>query len=387
MLRTIVPSVALSILFPLFMLESRAHDPVDRPAPKDDRPLVQIALLLDTSNSMDGLINQARTQLWAIVNELSHCRRGGRIPRLQVALYEYGNNRLSPQDGWIRLVLPFTDDLDRVSEKLWSLRTCGGDEYCAQVIGRAVADLDWDTRPAVFRAIFIAGNEPFTQGPVDYHRTCKRAIDRGIVVNTIHCGGRADGICGSWEDGARIAEGKFFNIDQDRAHCAIAAPQDDELRRLSSTLNETYVPFGADGPGGGKRQREQDTVAATEPEVGADVQRAVAKASSNYQNAGWDLVDAVANGTVDLEKLTDKDLPAIMRDMSGEGRRAYVAKQSAERGEIQKKINDLNAQREKFVAAKQREQNPAAADTLDTAVIQAIRDEAKAAGFDVTEGK
>ena len=28
------------------------------------RPLIQIALLLDTSNSMDGLINQAKSQLW-----------------------------------------------------------------------------------------------------------------------------------------------------------------------------------------------------------------------------------------------------------------------------------------------------------------------------------
>src|SRR5262245_11997462 len=125
--RTIVLAVAVLILFSRFTPRSRAHDPVDRPAPPDERQLVQVALLLDTSNSMDGLINQARTQLWAIVNEFSHCRRDARIPRLQVAVYEYGNNRLCPQDGWIRMVLPFTDDLDRVSEQLWALRTCGGD--------------------------------------------------------------------------------------------------------------------------------------------------------------------------------------------------------------------------------------------------------------------
>jgi hypothetical protein len=32
---------------------------------------VQIALLLDTSNSMDGLIDQAKSQLWKIVNEMA----------------------------------------------------------------------------------------------------------------------------------------------------------------------------------------------------------------------------------------------------------------------------------------------------------------------------
>jgi hypothetical protein len=38
------------------------------PAPPA-RPTVQIAILLDTSNSMDGLIGQAKTQLWNVVNE------------------------------------------------------------------------------------------------------------------------------------------------------------------------------------------------------------------------------------------------------------------------------------------------------------------------------
>ena len=39
------------------------------------------------------------------------------------------------------------------------------------------------------RSIFIAGNEPFTQGPVNYAESCKAAITKGIIVNTIHCGG------------------------------------------------------------------------------------------------------------------------------------------------------------------------------------------------------
>ena len=31
--------------------------------------MIQLAILLDTSNSMDGLINQAKSELWTIVNE------------------------------------------------------------------------------------------------------------------------------------------------------------------------------------------------------------------------------------------------------------------------------------------------------------------------------
>ena len=36
---------------------------------------IQVALLLDTSNSMDGLIDQAKSQLWKMVNELATTKK------------------------------------------------------------------------------------------------------------------------------------------------------------------------------------------------------------------------------------------------------------------------------------------------------------------------
>src|SRR5687768_5668131 len=105
--------IALSILALSFVAAAKSQTP---PA---DKPLIQVAILLDTSNSMDGLINQARTQLWTIVNEFARARQGGQAPVLQVALYEYGNDGLPGGEGHIRQVLPLTDDLDAVSEKLF----------------------------------------------------------------------------------------------------------------------------------------------------------------------------------------------------------------------------------------------------------------------------
>jgi hypothetical protein len=55
---------------------------------------IQIAILLDSSNSMDGLIDQTRTQIWQIVNSLTKVTKDGEIPDLEVALYHYGNERL-----------------------------------------------------------------------------------------------------------------------------------------------------------------------------------------------------------------------------------------------------------------------------------------------------
>ncbi len=64
--------------------------------------IVQLAILLDTSNSMDGLIDQAKSQLWKIVNEMSRSKREGKTINLYVALYEYGNDNLSAEEGFVR---------------------------------------------------------------------------------------------------------------------------------------------------------------------------------------------------------------------------------------------------------------------------------------------
>ena len=169
------------------------------------RPLVQIALLLDTSNSMDGLIEQAKSQLWKISNEFIKARQEGVAPEVQIALYEYGKSSLARESGWIRQILPLTTDLDKVSEELFALRTNGGDEFCGWVIKRAVDDLEWSPASDVYKVIFIAGNEPFTQGPVNYAGSCKAAITKGIIVNTIHCGDEATGVNTKWKDGANVA--------------------------------------------------------------------------------------------------------------------------------------------------------------------------------------
>ncbi|HLT74869.1 MAG TPA: vWA domain-containing protein, partial [Ohtaekwangia sp.] len=140
---------------------------------------IMLALLLDTSNSMDGLIDQAKSQLWRIVNELAQAKCGdGSKPDIRIALYEYGNDRLPSSEGYIRLVSPLTSDLDLISEKLFGLTTNGGNEYCGYVIRTSLRQLDWSSSKADLKMIFIAGNEPFTQGEVPYRVACELAQEK-----------------------------------------------------------------------------------------------------------------------------------------------------------------------------------------------------------------
>lgn len=367
-----------------------AAEPTPGPAPaaevvpSDSRPLVQVALLLDTSNSMDGLINQARTQLWTIVNEIGRAKRDGKPPRLQVALIEYGNDRLSPGEGWIRTVLTFTDNLDDVSEKLFALTTNGGSEFCGQAIDQATKTLAWSSDPKVYKTIFIAGNEPFGQGTVDYHQTVPAAIGRGIVVNTIHCGPREQGVTGGWAEGAKLGEGSFSVIDQNQAIRVIRCPQDDLIEKLSVEINVTYVPYGSRGLAARDNQRRQDANAVANAPAAAQIERAAAKAGANYQNAGWDVVDAVEQKRLDLATVPADQLPEAMRKMTTDERKAYVAKLSAQRADIRAQINKLAAERSAYLAEQSKQ--PKAKDTLDAAIVGVVRDQLKARQYEV-DGK
>lgn len=342
-------------------------------------PRVQLALLLDTSSSMNGLIEQAKRQLWTVVNAFQNARREGQSARLEIALYEYGNSALSSEGGYIRQVVPLTTDLDRVSEQLFALKTHGGDEFCGQVIQKATQQLEWSQSKRDLKIIYIAGNEPFTQGPVHFQTAITAAKERGIVVNTIFCGPAEEGAHTGWTEGATVAGGKSFSINQNRAVAMNAAPQDAEIARLGVEMNKTYLGYGRGGAEAKKRQIEQDANASTNS-VSATT-RAVSKASRLYDNANWDLVDGTRTGAVRLEKLKEEDLPAELRGKSLEQRRAIVEAREKERTALRDRIQQLNLQRQQYLEARQKEPGSQGNDTLDKAILQSVRTQAEAQSF------
>jgi len=337
------------------------------------KPQVQLAILLDTSGSMEGLIEQAKTQLWKIVNEMALAKKDGVSPQLEVALYEYGKSAIPASEGYIRMIVPLSADLDRISDELFKLKTNGGSEYCGQVIQSAANELQWNKSNDQLKVIFIAGNEPFTQGEVDYRSACKNAISKGIIVNTIFCGNFEQGVQTNWKDGADLADGKYMNIDQNQKLMHIEAPQDKELAELGKKLNQTYIAFGKKGKKKKEMQAAQDTNASS---LGQAVmaQRSMAKASAQYNNATWDLVDAEKEGSVKVEELEEDQLPEKMKKMSKEERKKYIQQKAKERKEIQEKINRLRKKRDKYVTAKRKEMS--ADNTLDAAVIKIVREQA-----------
>jgi hypothetical protein len=362
--------VLMSICMPAFAEEAVCEDPGP---PKDQS--IMLALLLDTSNSMDGLIEQAKSQLWKIVNELAAAKCGdGNRPTIKIALYEYGNDWLNGSEGYIRMVSPLTSDLDLLSEKLFSLRTNGGAEFCGHVIRTSLYQLAWSSSKADLKMIFIAGNEPFTQGNVPYRDACNLAKEKGVIVNTIYCGDFNEGLRTDWKNGSDITGGTYMSIEQNKRTVYISTPYDDRISSCNDRLNETYIYYGKRGAYKKGMQRTQDANAESYSKANK-VERALSKSSHAYENSAWDLVDASKESDKVIEEADEKELPAAMRGLSVQQRKSYVKTKAEERRKIQLEMQELNKKRQEYINANMSKNDKDS--MLDAAMIDAIKSRAK----------
>ena len=336
---------------------------------------IKVALLLDTSNSMDGLIDQARAQLWEIVNELSYATCNHERSDLKIALYEYGNDLLSNDNGYIRQVSAFTSDLDYISEKLFSLTTNGGNEYCGQVIQTAVNELTWGSNESDLKLIFIAGNEPFTQGPVNYMNASTKAKEKQININTIYCGDYNDGITSMWQHSAKLTNGDYMSINQNQHTVHIPSPYDDYILELNIKLNKTYIPYGKQGRIKVASQALQDSNASKYGKAN-EVSRTVSKSSSFYKNSSWDLVDAeTEEKNFSYSKIDKQLLPEELQGKSDKELQTYVIKKKTERNLIKQQIQEENSKRKKYIATEKKKNNTN--NNLESAMLKAIKKQGK----------
>lgn len=345
---------------------------------KDNK--IQVALLLDTSNSMDGLIEQAKSRLWNIVNTLTSLKYNGQTPQVEIALYEYGNDGIR-DENYIRQVTPLTQDLDLVSEKLFALRTNGGSEYCGAVIRDASANLNWDSNEKSMKLIYIAGNEPFNQGKVDYREVISKAKNKNIYTNTIYCGSREEGIQDLWQNGATTGGGKYFNIDSDKKVIYIETPYDTKISECNTKLNDTYIYYGNHGSEYKMKQITQDKNAEVQS-VSSLVERTVSKSKKNaYKNEHWDLVDKAEKDESFITNMKPGELPDELKGKSKEEIKKAVSIKSAEREKIQKEIEELSKKRQIYINDEMKKRGTDDSDDLGKAIENSIQELAKKNGY------
>lgn len=346
------------------------------PAPAD-RPTIDIVFAIDCSGSMGGVIETAKAKVWGIVNEVAKAKPA---PVLRIGLIGYGNGSRDHR------MFALSDDLDLVYKNLSSFKDEGwGDEYVGLAIHKATTEMDWAKGKHVLKIIYMVGNETARQGPkeMDYSVTAPVAIKQGILVNAIYCG-TTDfaSATPTWREMAKLADGQYMEIGSEGGAVTVATPFDADLAKLNGDINKTYVTFGAGGQAGAAAQEQADAMSAGKG--GATLaDRAVAKSAVQYNNARWDLVDAVSTNGVKLEDVKEADLPENMKKMSLEQRKQYVAEQQKQRAETQKQIQELAAKREAFIKAEIEKRGLDTDKAFDKNVKESLRKQASDAGFSI----
>lgn len=353
----------------------------DAPPPAD-KPKIDIVFCIDCSGSMGPVIETAKQKVWAIVNQVARAKPS---PELRIGLIGYGNAM-----GPFR-TFPLSSDLDEVYKNLLPFDDrLGGDEFVGLAIHKATTEMKWAEGKQVMKVIYVVGNETAHQGPAefDYTRTAPAAITKGIMVNAIYCGDYDYATAPpTWKEFAKLADGTYMEIAGQGGAVTVATPFDQQLTDLSGKINTTYVGYGMQR-GDKLAQQVANDQQAAHYNLSSAADRAGSKASAQYYNGNWDLVDAVRSKDFDLKKLKEEELPEELRKLKPEERAAYVEKKSKERDEISAQIKELAAKRDAYIKEEVQKKGLDSNKGFDQAVRKSITEQAAKNGFEFEkEGK
>jgi hypothetical protein len=337
------------------------------------KPKVEVVFCLDTTGSMDGLIEGAKQKIWGIANQIV---KGKPTPDLRIGLVAYRDEG----DEYVTKVYSLDSDLDTVFENLMSFEALGGGdgpEHVNKALYDSVHKIQWSKDKSTLKIIFLVGDAPphmdYDDG-YDYRKICKEAVKKDIIINTIQCGDY-DEAQKYWRDIAKRGEGKYAKVEQSGGMEAIETPMDDELAALSLKLEGTVVAYGAEEV---RAKSEGRKASIKEMPLSVAAERAAYKSAGTSMGA-YDLIDAVKSGKIKLSDIKDKELPEEMRKMSLAQRKKYLAKKEKERKEIKAKIEKINKKRSAYIAKKLKEDPKT--DAFDSVVQGIIKEQAAKNGI------
>src|SRR5262245_12859851 len=158
---------------------------------KDKKPNVEVVFCLDTTGSMSGLIEGAKQKIWTISNQIV---AGKPTPNLKVGLLAYRDRG----DAYVTKLIELTDDLDKIYATIKEFKAEGGGdapESVNQALHESVTKFKWSEDKETLKIVFLVGDAPphmDYKDDVKYPETCKIAVDKGIIINAVQCGGDAE---------------------------------------------------------------------------------------------------------------------------------------------------------------------------------------------------
>jgi hypothetical protein len=154
---------------------------------KAARPHMDLAFCIDTTSSMQSEIDMVKTKTKELVAKLGS---GHPAPIIRVGLVAFRDRG----DEYVTKVFPFTEDVDKIVKDISSLAAVGGGdgpESVNEALHVAVNDLKWDTRKGTTKVLFLIGDAAphHYANDFNWNTESRKAINSGIQINTIGCGG------------------------------------------------------------------------------------------------------------------------------------------------------------------------------------------------------
>lgn len=200
---------------------------------------IQVVFLLDASGSMNELFTAAADSMDRVLNSLKNARLNGKKTKVNVGLVIYGQ---AQKDGAPIKLSPFTTHVRNLKRRLSKVACDGSTEECGAAIAFATHNFEWNKRERddMLKVIFIAGNEEFDQGDLDYRKAIADATSRNIIVNTIFCGEGNE----VWEEAAELGNGTGLTLNIDPDGDAPVPPQ--EIYQTLKALHDIApMPVGS----------------------------------------------------------------------------------------------------------------------------------------------
>jgi Mg-chelatase subunit ChlD len=350
-------------------------------AVSENKPRIEVCFVLDTTSSMTGLIEGAKQKIWSIANQFVSAKPA---PELKFGLVAFRDRG----DEYVVRTHALTDDIDTVYAKLREFRAEGGGDIPESVnegLDAAVRQMKWSTDDRTLKIIFLVGDAPphmdYADGP-KYQDTCREALRRGIVINTVQCGNMPE-TTAFWKEIAKLGEGEYLAIAQDGGMTASSTPMDEKLAELNRRLGATLVPYGEAKERDAVRRKQ--ALAEAAPAAAASDRLSFNAATGKTVQGGGELLDELTAGRIKPGDVEASKLPSEIAKLPAEERQARLDTLKKERAEVQNEITQLTQERAAFIAKEQsRLAAEGNADAFDAKVGDTLRAQSARRGIPLT---
>ena len=342
------------------------------------KPVVEVAFVLDTTGSMSGLIENAKRKIWSMATSIVDTNPDAEVRMALVAYRDIG-------DEYVTRKFDLTTDIQGLYAELLKFRAQGGGDWAESVneaLDVAVTKLNWTQDKHVRRIVFLVGDAPPHMDYAQdrrYPEILKDARARGIIVNAVQAGSARD-TERFWREIAQLGDGKYIPIPQSGGVALIIeTPYDREILELQIRLNKTVLPYGKRV----QRMKVEERVSnftAAPSSTATDMAVYQNKVRGGVVSTDGDLVADTAAGRVKLESVPEAELPESLQKLAPAARKAELEKQSAERKALDEKLTELVRKRDVYADA-ERKKRPANAkkDSFDQVVEDTLRMQIKPA--------